>query len=481
MKEKINALLSGWRTRNLSPSQTVHFTITMFIALAVLVTTYLAINQRAFFSTKARERRRVNLNVGQVGYVYCLGKRLNIELNPQRTALNAYCSGSFERQDTVNLTSYERILVLRQTQSGVVYCNSKLTPNWEIANRLVSLHCSQSPVSATSDVPLSSITPISSPNVPSPTPSPAKLNKVWGAFYADVTNASQYGFNAIVTSSNLSGVGATLSRARVGGIGIIVTLGDVNECNYYSSVNTLDYQRVLADKKSALNELFQEVGGKDVLFDYARDRTLIALRVFDEVHYAGSCGSGYGVSYPQYNCKGLIRELASLPIGTDNQPGFADLLHELKKELPENVILGSTSAPSYMALVVDRVNLLRQKEGLPPLGQNSLLGYLSYQSRERTGPSSQEYYECAAIGYANASSMYFLANRTSEYETNNYYWWEDFIGACRANGVDAVLSWGWNQGSSGTFQSRIMDLADGGVGFEGQTLTLDMVQTACGK
>jgi len=116
------------------------------------------------------------------------------------------------------------------------------------------------------------------------------------------------------------------------------------------------------------------------------------------------------------------------------------------------------------------------------LGNNSILAYLGFGSRRDSGnhPDAQIHFECNAGRIRGSQYIFFLANRTSQYESNNYLWWEDYVRTCRASGVDFVSSWSWSRGAAGTFESRIVDLANGGVSLGENIITLQDVQNACG-
>jgi hypothetical protein len=320
---------------------------------------------------------------------------------------------------------------------------------------------------------------------PVPTLPPTSSGVPWGAFYTPMDDVIQYGMTATVTGEDLKGIDNKLAQARANGVKVIVTLGSVYECDYYQS-QVFDYSKAYNDKYQAIQTLKQNVAGADNLKSYVDDGTLAAIRVFDEVHWDGSCGTqgANGVAYTAKDCRrgGISRTLYGMPIGTDSQPGFADLLHELKKLLPENTVVGSTSLPSYMALVVDRINLLRNRDSLPPMGDNSILALSGFQSRAKEDLSARAKFECETTDLQGKelTNIYFLGNRTSHYETNNYIWWQDYIDGCQASGMDIYASWCCNQASAATFRSRIEDLADGGVSYQGDTITLEDVQQTCG-
>jgi len=188
--------------------------------------------------------------------------------------------------------------------------------------------------------------------------------KPWGAFYASIDQSLQYGMNGIITGSHQN-ARSVLDNAQRNNLQVIITLGSFAECNYYLSDRVFNYTDALSDVNSALDQLITSLGGAEGLRRYVDNGTLAALRIFDEVHYAGSCGGSRGIEYSLELCglSGTVtsRSLRGLPIGTETQAGFADFLHQVKKRLPDNLAIGSTSAPSYMVLVAERMNILRAR------------------------------------------------------------------------------------------------------------------------
>jgi len=303
----------------------------------------------------------------------------------------------------------------------------------------------------------------------------------WGAFYIPVSEAARNGITGMITDTSMDTMGWVLSEARAGNVKVIVTLGSVGDCEYYLSPTVFDFERALRDKSDDLSTLISAVGGYEQLASYVNDGTLVAIRVFDEVHYARPCGRGNGIEYQLSWCNGG-RQLKGLPVGTDNEPGFADLLHELKKRLPDNLPIGSTSQPSYMGHVAARIDTLRRRDGLAPLPQNSILAHSGY-SREDDYPrqTARQKLECDAVGFPNSDLIFFLGNHSCNDDANNFTWWSDYIDGCQAANLDFYASWSWDSGAAGTFESRLQDLLDGGVSSEGATITLETVRQTCSR
>lgn len=318
--------------------------------------------------------------------------------------------------------------------------------------------------------------------------------KPWGVMYIPVETAAKYGMTGIITIDHLN-LSETLSIAREKGIRVIVTLGSVDECSYYSPASPFDfynYNGALSNFSDYLNNIYSQLSA-ETMKQYIDAGTLVGFRIFDEANFANGCaalcsGCGEPQSIDACGFNPAIndiqvgtRNIKSLPIGTglpgrtDFKPGFADLIYEVRKNLSrhlgenyeEKLVIGSTSLPHFMILVAQRVDLLRRDGGQGPLSSRSTLASVSFDTRPAQEADDNEiatkFFQCntdLAHSYSNNELgndvIYFLANRSSNYnQPDNTKWWTDYVDACKSSGVDFVTSWSWSNGTSQTLQDRI--------------------------
>ncbi|MFC1649613.1 hypothetical protein ACFL2C_02815 [Patescibacteria group bacterium] len=334
-------------------------------------------------------------------------------------------------------------------------------------------------------------TPTDVPPRPTSTPTPTSTppqssGSPWGAFYAPSSAMSQYGMTGNVTGqlSSPSAILNAASEAERGGYSIIATVGSVSECSYPIDGTQASYDRALSYYGGLLT--FNDAQRRE-LEGYINNGTIRAFRIYDEVHDA-SCGGvtetiGRCRVDSDYNVYLSSGSISIMPPGSNGAPGFGDLLHELQKLLPANAVVGSTSTSSYMLMVVERMNELRQRDGLSPLPANSILAY--------GGPGSDRLVryggfpevvaaqmDCQINWFDGSEVLYYLANKSSQYGADNYNFFADYIAMCGVANNDFMVSWDWGRGDP-NFSIRMADLADGGVTNGSDTITLSDVQRAC--
>ncbi|MBN1168994.1 hypothetical protein JXA63_03840 [Candidatus Woesebacteria bacterium] len=298
----------------------------------------------------------------------------------------------------------------------------------------------------------------------------------WGGMYVPISAMTQYSMEAYTSGSlrNANEILSELQSARAAGKSVIITVGSVAECNHMLN-NLYQYQSAVNYFNGILTSSL-----RSQLQPYVNDGTLLALRFYDEVQNCGCC-SGY--RYTMENCgRGyheIRNDIDSLPIGTDSQPGFADMLHQVIRSnggLPSNLPIGSTTSLSYMKLVKDRIDLLRSREGLSPLGSKMVMGASGFL----VSGQASSFISCMETYMSDLTDelMVFVYPGCEDVSTN-YLFWDNYVQLCGWGKIDVLNPWSWSSGSP-NFQVLLEDLANGGVSNGTRTITLLGVQNACG-
>lgn len=305
----------------------------------------------------------------------------------------------------------------------------------------------------------------------------------WGAMYAPFDQMPGYGLNGTVTVvlGNAQAVLAALQSARNNKVSIILTIGSVDECRHMTN-NIYQIEQAKKDYDTILTTYV-----KSQLRDYYLDGTLKGIRLYDEVSYCGGSDScGNQCTAYKYNLSacdqtnGLLRyrsDIASLPIGNDASPGFADLIYYLQTSnggLPHGLPIGSTAAYDYMVKVADRINQLRSPGN--PLPPRSILAAHSFQGYDNQNVSN--YLSCLSTNFRNNPRydvLYFLIYPSCQYQPDNTRFFSDYIKICESRLFDFINSWSWSNGQTGTFSQRINSLRNGQV----SGITMFNLQNAC--
>jgi len=303
------------------------------------------------------------------------------------------------------------------------------------------------------------------------------ISTPWGCMYAPYSEMDKYKMTGRTsgTLNSPSDVLNELETAREHGVSVILTIGSVDECNHMSN-NIYQYDEAVNYFDSILT-----ADVKSQLQSYVDDGTLRALRFYDELHYCKCCNTKYTLRYCDRETGNLRTrsDINSVPIGTDSMPGFADLLHHIQFSnggLPEDLTIGSTALASYMLHVRDRLNVLRAREGKPPLGEKSIMAARGFQGND---DDVDAYTTCLRNNFLTEDELFLMIYPSCQYDPDNYRFFSNYIEICESDVFDFINSWAWSRGAAGDFQSRIRDLEDGGVTKDSSTITLQDLQNAC--